>query len=78
MFQRELQYFIEHQAELVEKYLGKALVIKGEELIGVYNTPIDAYEEAQKEHPLGTFMIQLCEPGASAYTVNISTPEIAV
>ncbi|PGH37671.1 MAG: hypothetical protein CRN43_19770, partial [Candidatus Nephrothrix sp. EaCA] len=53
---------------LVEKYNGKYLVIKGEKVIGIYDTAVDAYFETEKIHALGTFLIQLCEPGENAYT----------
>lgn len=71
MFESELKYFITHQSELVAKYDGKALVLRGDELVGVYDTPLQAYLEAQKQFAPGTFMIQPCAPGPEAYTVTI-------
>ncbi len=71
MFKTELDYFISRQEEIVEEHFGKFLVIKGREIVGVYETALEAYIEAQKEHPLGTFMIQPCQPGPQAYTVTI-------
>lgn len=71
MFERELDFFIANQKELVEKYQGKYLAIKGEKVIGVYSSAMDAYFTAQKEHELGSFMIQPCEPGPDAYTMTI-------
>jgi hypothetical protein len=73
MFQIELNYFIAHQDELVRQYRGKVLVLQGPRVVGVYDTLLTAYLEAQKEHPLGTFMLQRCEPGTEAYTVTIAT-----
>jgi hypothetical protein len=72
MFKDELEFFVAHQDELVEKYEGKILVIKGGELLGVYNDPLQAYIETQKQYELGTFMIQPCQSGPEAYTVTIS------
>ena len=68
MLDKEFQYYIDHQAELVEKYLGKFLVIKNLSVIGVYNTEIEAYSETIKKHELGTFLIQECLPGDENYT----------
>ena len=68
MLKEELQYYIDHQQELVEKYEGKFIVIKEKKVIGVYDTLEDAYIEAQKEHELGTFLIQECLPGEDSYT----------
>lgn len=74
MFITELEFFKAHQDELVEKYNGKVLVLIGQSVVGVFDSYLQAYLEAQKEHPLGTFMLQLCEPGEDAYTVTITTP----
>lgn len=68
MLDKEFQYYIDHQVELVEKYLGKFLVIKDLSVIGVYNTEIEAYSETIKKHELGTFLIQECQPGDENYT----------
>ena len=72
MFESELKYFITHQNELVAKYDGKALVLRGEQLVGVYDTALQAYLEARKQFEPGTFMIQPCTPGPQAYTVTIN------
>lgn len=69
----ELAYFIANQEELVAKFRGKVLVIRGSEVLGAYPTAMDAYREAQKTYEPGTFMIQPCEPGRSAYTVTINS-----
>ena len=71
MFEIELGYFIAHQNELVERHNGKVLVIRGNEVAGVYGSPLEAYLEAQKQFAPGTFMIQPCAPGPEAYTVTI-------
>lgn len=68
MLEKELKYYKDHQDELVSKYDGKYLVIKDEEIIGIYDTKEEAYNEPQKNHPLGTFLIQLCSPGVQDYT----------
>jgi len=73
MFAEELEYFITNQRELVSKHRGKILVLKGKRVIGVYPTALEAYLETQKEHKLGSFMIQPCEPGVGAYTVTIAS-----
>lgn len=71
-FESELTFFIANQQDLVEKYNGKALVIRKDELVGVYDTVLEAYLEAHKKFELGTFMIQPCAPGPEAYTVTIN------
>jgi hypothetical protein len=76
MLRDELQFFIANQDDLVRQYRGKVLVIKEKKIIGVYSSPLEAYIEAQKQHELGTFLIQPCEPGSEAYTVTISSHEV--
>lgn len=73
MFEDELKFFVANQKELVKKYRGKTLVIKGQTIVGVYQNVLEAYLEAQKKCKVGTFMIQPCKPGPSAYTVTISS-----
>jgi len=76
MFTEELNFFIANQDQLVERYSGKVLVIKGQSIVGVYPNVLSAYLEAQKEHELGSFMIQLCLPGPQAYTVTINSTRL--
>ncbi len=72
MFERELEFFMAHQDELVAKYRDKFLVIRGEDVAGVYDSALDAFLDAQKRYEPGTYMIQHCEPGPEAYTVTIA------
>jgi hypothetical protein len=72
MFKEELNFFIKNQDRLVQQHPGKALAIKGEDILGVYDSPLEAYLEMQREHQLGSVMIQLCLPGPEAYTVIIN------
>ena len=66
--QKQLEYFKSHQDELVKKYKGKFLVIKDQEVKGVYDTEMEAYTDAKKKFELGTFLIQQCLPGQESYT----------
>ncbi len=76
MFEKEMQFFKSNQNDLVKKYNGKTLVIQGWTILGVYASALQAYTETQKEHAVGTFMIQPCEPGPDAYTVTIASTQI--
>lgn len=73
MLDKELQYYIDNQKELVEKHKGKYLVIKDLTVIGVYSSEIEAYSETVKHHELGTFLIQECQPGNENYTQTFHT-----
>jgi len=66
--QNEFDYYLANQDEIVKKHLGKYVVIKGDKVIGVYENELDAIESSQKEHELGTFLVQFVSPGDSSYT----------
>ena len=66
--EKEFQYYLKHQAELVAKHNGKFVVIKNQTVLGAYASELEALTETQKHHELGTFLIQKCEPGEASYT----------
>ncbi len=65
---KEFEWYIAHQAELVEQYNGKFIVIKNGEILGAYDNELTAITETQKVHKLGTFLVQFVSPGTTAYT----------
>jgi hypothetical protein len=73
MFEKEFQYFLDHQDELVRDYDGKILVLRGEQVVGVYESKLDAYSASIKKYERGTFMIQQCIAGPKAYRRYISS-----
>jgi hypothetical protein len=64
---KELEFYIQHQTELVQKYCGRYLVIVGQEVVGDFATRHEAYWASQEKFQLGTFLIQLCMPGEDNY-----------
>ena len=68
MLEKEFQYYIDNQDDLVKKYNGKYIVIIGNEVVGYYDNEVDAYIDSTKKYELGTFLIQLCSPGKDSYT----------
>jgi len=66
--EEEFRYYTEHQDSFVKKYNGKVIVLKGNEVVGVYDSDIEAYIKAQEQHKLGTFLIQRVSSGANEYT----------
>lgn len=62
------KYYLEHQVELVAKYEGKYLVIKDNEVVGVFETQDEAYMDSIGKYELGTFLIQKCTEGDEDYT----------
>lgn len=66
--EKEFKFYLDHQDELVEKYNGKFIVIKDCNVIGVFDTEIEAIEKTKENYELGTFLVQKCEPGEESYT----------
>ena len=55
--EKEFKYYLANQKNLIKEYSSKYLVIKGEQVIGVYTTQEEAIQETMKEHQLGTFLV---------------------
>ncbi|MFO8011624.1 MAG: DUF5678 domain-containing protein [Dehalococcoidia bacterium] len=67
---KEFKYFLDNQDELVNEYRGKYIVIKNQQVIGAYDSEVEAVEETSKEHEMGTFLVQKCEPGSDVFTAT--------
>jgi len=66
--EKEFDYYIDHQDEFVEKYRGKVIVIRDEQVIGVYDSDMEAIEKASEKYEVGTFLVQKCDHGPASYT----------
>lgn len=63
MLEKEFDFYLAHQKDLILKYLNKYLVIKEEQVINAFDTIEDAYDFATSKFELGSFLIQQCLPG---------------
>lgn len=68
MIEKEFNFYLKNQAELVKNYNGKFIVIKNDQIIGVYNSHSEAYNESLKKNTIGSFLIQHCLSGSDSYT----------
>lgn len=68
MLEKEFQYYLENQKELVNEYDGKYIVIIGHDVVGVYDSEQEAYFDSETKYKSGTFLVQFCEAGESSYT----------
>lgn len=66
--QKEFQYYLDHQDEMVRQYDGKFVVIKDGKVLGAYDDELTAITQTQKTQELGTFLVQKVSPGENAYT----------
>jgi hypothetical protein len=65
---RELEFFKQNQESLVEEHHDQVLVIKDQELVGVYDNKLEAYQSASENFEPGSFLIQEAVSGEEAYT----------
>ncbi|OGY29312.1 MAG: hypothetical protein A3F35_01230 [Candidatus Woykebacteria bacterium RIFCSPHIGHO2_12_FULL_45_10] len=68
MLEKEYNFYLKNQTELLKKYSGKFIVIVDEKVLGAYQTEKEAFDEAIKTHELGTFLIQECTPNPDKKT----------
>jgi len=66
--EKEFEFYLKNQSELVNRYNGKYIAIKNQEVIGIFESEIEAVEKTSANHEPGTFIIQKCEPGSESYT----------
>lgn len=70
---KEFQYYLENQLEMVDKYDGRVIVLKNNQVIGEYATVPEAVYTTRKEHPMGTFLVQRVSKGSKDYTVKLGS-----
>jgi hypothetical protein len=58
MLEKEREFFKKNLPELLAKSNGRIVLIKGEELIGIYNTPEEALSEGARRFGLQSFLVR--------------------
>lgn len=58
MLDKEYNYFKKNKARLLKQYANKFIVIKGEQVVGHYDSQEEALKESSQKYKLGTFLIQ--------------------
>jgi hypothetical protein len=62
MLEKEYNYFNDNLKEFIKKYKGQFIVLKDDDILGVYDSMPVAISETIKNHELGTFLVQECIP----------------
>ncbi|MDR0829440.1 MAG: hypothetical protein LBN95_04930 [Prevotellaceae bacterium] len=71
MLQKEFQYYLDNQNELVKKYNNRVIVVSDNHVIGDYDNDRQAlFESIENGYKPGTFLIQKCSPGNKDYTLT--------
>ena len=71
VLQREFDYYLNRQNDLVKTFSGRYLLIRNEQIIGDYDSLIEAVYAGEERFALGTFLVQRCSPGPEDYTQTI-------
>ena len=58
MLKEEIRIFNDHLSEWLKSHTGKFVLIKGEEVIGFYNTDIEALSEGARLFGLEPFLVR--------------------
>lgn len=70
---RQLDYYKAHQAELVERYEGKVLVIHDEKVVQAFDDRTAAYQFGKRNFEPGSFFLIKCTPGNEEYTATYTS-----
>ena len=73
---RQFRYFRDNQAQLVEEYNGKILVISDRKVAGAFDSNYEAYVFGERQFGLGRFLLQKCIAGPAAYTIKATSSRI--
>ena len=74
MIKNLFDYYLANQADLVEKYNGKYIVITKDGVAGAFDSDAEGYYVGKEKFGLGNFIVQLCTPGEDAYSQQFFSP----
>lgn len=67
MFEKEYEYYIKNQDQLVKEFDNKFIVIMDRQVVGAYKSYTEAYFGALKFGKFGAFFIQYCSQVKAIY-----------
>lgn len=70
---KEFDFFIKNIDELIEKYESKYVVIKGEKVLGAYETIEEAILVTKRTEKMGEFLVKQCNPDKNSYSQIFQT-----
>lgn len=71
---QDFHFFVNNHDMLYRQYPDKVLLIQNKHIIGACDNFNDALSLAQEKHlPFGTFIVQECTEGDSAYTQSFNS-----
>ena len=76
--EKEIAYYLDHEAELLKEHDGKVIVLKNQQVIGVYGSVADAATETRRQHERGTYLIQRVTTDPAVHTAKYVSPRVSV
>lgn len=67
----DFDFFTQHYQEFFTEYGHKFLAIKNKEILGAYDSVMDAITNLQNKYEVGSYIIQECTGNESAYRTTI-------
>jgi hypothetical protein len=72
--EKEQAFYEAHRTEFRSKYLGKRVVIADNQILGVYDSDREAFDETVKDRKAGTFMIKHIPVDPEDEIIHIYSP----
>lgn len=69
----DFQYFIENYDEFFKQFGHKFVVIRNKDILGIYDSEVDAINATSDIYPIGSFIVQECNGNESGYTNYVSS-----
>ncbi len=73
MLEKERKYFENNRAEWLAKHSDKFILVKGEELIGIFNTQQEALIEGARRFGTESFLVRQVEESEQLYYIPALT-----
>lgn len=68
--EKEFEYYLKNKKDFLSKYKGKVIVIKNQQVIGEYDSELEAIEKTTNKHKIGSFLVQSCISDAEIQTYH--------
>ena len=75
---QELETYYTHKAELLEAAEGKFVLIKGEEIVGIYETEKEAFDEGLRRFRMTGYLARKIHQGEKMVYIGGGGPEYDV
>lgn len=69
----DFNWFVENYNDIFVKYGRCYVVIKNQQILGVYASALEGIRDTQQKEPLGSFSVQFCNGDESGYTAYIAS-----